>query len=76
MKISLSLKAPRGNDDLRAASLALADALRATGHKPFIAWQEIERQGFLHASSFRSCVSICALAIYCWYFIIPSCTAG
>jgi hypothetical protein len=42
MKIFVSLKVPRENIDLRAASLALADAIRRAGHTPFIAWQEIE----------------------------------
>jgi len=45
MKIFISLKAPRDDDDLRAASLALAEAVRAVGHEPFIAWNEIEEKG-------------------------------
>ena len=45
MKIFLSLKAPRDDGDLRAASLALAEAIHAAGHEPFIAWKEIEEQG-------------------------------
>ncbi len=42
MKIFVSLKVPRGDNDLRAASLALAEAITAAGHVPFVAWQEIE----------------------------------
>ena len=45
MKIFLSLKAPRDDGDLRAASLALAKAVGAAGHEPFAAWKEIEEQG-------------------------------
>jgi hypothetical protein len=45
MKIFLSLKTPHGDDSLRAASLALADAVRAAGHEPFVAWKEIEEKG-------------------------------
>jgi len=45
MKIFISLKAPR-DDDQRTASLALAEAARAGGHQPFVAWREIEEQGF------------------------------
>ena len=46
MKIFISLKAPGENEDLRTASLALAEAARAAGHTPFVAWREIEAQGF------------------------------
>jgi len=45
MKIFMSLKAPRDDDDLRAASLVMAEAVRAAGHEPFAAWQEIENIG-------------------------------
>jgi hypothetical protein len=45
MKIFISQKAPRDDGDLRAASLALAEAVRAAGHEPFIAWYEIEEKG-------------------------------
>jgi hypothetical protein len=45
MKIFISLKAPRDDNDLCAASLVLAEAVRAAGHEPFIAWQEIEEKG-------------------------------
>ena len=45
MNIFISLKAPRDDGDLRVASLALAEAVRAAGHKPFVAWQEIEEKG-------------------------------
>jgi hypothetical protein len=45
MNIFISLKAPRDDGDLRVASLALAEAVRAAGHKPFIAWYEIEEKG-------------------------------
>jgi hypothetical protein len=45
MKIFLSLKAPSGDDDRRAASLALAQAVESAGHTPLAAWQEIERRG-------------------------------
>jgi hypothetical protein len=46
VKIFIGLKAPRGDNDLCAASLVLAEAVRATGHEPFVAWREIEEQGF------------------------------
>jgi nucleoside 2-deoxyribosyltransferase len=46
MKIFMSLKAPRDDDDLRTASLALAEAVRTAGHEPFVAWREIEEQGY------------------------------
>ena len=45
MKIFISLKAPRDDGDRRAASLALAEAVRAAGHEPFIAGKEIEKKG-------------------------------
>ena len=45
MKIFLSMKAPREDGNLRAASLAFAEVLRAAGHEPFIAWKEIEENG-------------------------------
>jgi hypothetical protein len=45
MNIFISLKAPRDDGDLCVASLALAEAVRAAGHKPFIAWYEIEEKG-------------------------------
>jgi hypothetical protein len=45
MNIFISLKAPRDDGDLRVASLALAEAVRAAGHEPFIAWYEIEEKG-------------------------------
>ena len=44
MKIFISMKAPRDNDALRAASSALGKLIRAAGHEPFVAWREIEQQ--------------------------------
>ena len=45
MKIFISQRAPREDGDLRVASLDLAEAVRAAGHEPFIAWYEIEEKG-------------------------------
>ena len=45
MKIFISQKAPRGDENLLTASLALADTVRAAGHEPFLAWREIEQLG-------------------------------
>jgi len=44
MKIFLSLKAPRDDNDLRTASQAVAEAIRSAGHEPIAAWQEIEEK--------------------------------
>jgi nucleoside 2-deoxyribosyltransferase len=44
MKIFISQKAPHTDDDLRRSGLALAEAVRAAGHVPFLAWKEIEQR--------------------------------
>lgn len=49
MQIFVSLKVPRTDPQRLAASHLMAEAIRAAGHTPFVAWQEIERRRLLPA---------------------------
>ena len=52
MKIFLSLKVPRGDVEREAIIIHLADAVRAAGHIPFVAPEEIARAGLTASKDF------------------------
>jgi len=52
MKIFLSLKVPRGDAERDAIIIALPDAIRAAGHIPFVAPEEIVRAGLTASKDF------------------------
>ena len=52
MKIFLSLKVPRGDAEREATIVALSDAIRAAGHLPFVATEEIARAGLTEPAEF------------------------
>ncbi|MBT3189980.1 MAG: hypothetical protein HN736_00020 [Anaerolineae bacterium] len=52
MKIFLSLKVPRGDEELEAIILQFEDAIRTAGHIPFVATEEIAHAGLTDPKDF------------------------
>ena len=52
MKIFISLKVPRGNSERDSIITALSETIRAAGHIPFVATEEIARVGLTSPQDF------------------------
>ncbi len=52
MKIFISLKVPRGDVELESIITVLSETIRATGHIPFVATEEISRAGLIAPQEF------------------------